>query len=303
MGNAGKKICAVQPAGLGEFDGCAFGLACEGITEARAWLERLLEFEPGLTIAKIKASPAYSPEHQSMRIEGFRKAVAGGVTIPSPTGGPAFFAAAAGGHDCLGVSDERLTRKYSLGLDRGVDQARVVGSWSQLLCCMTCGESDATPMLGVRVASHKEMVMPADTTGKAVQLLNLMLDFFADDDHWTRGRYHDPHGCHCLVGAVLYFSAKHGLPRAPVMSLLKPALPRRQIGLIAFNDRLCRSAAELRSVILKALAVALENAEHERVAAAFEDRLLAELDRDRAVCRVAGHDAAELSVSAQRLAA
>jgi adenylate cyclase len=44
------------------------------ITEARAWLERLLEFEPGLTIAKIKASPAYSPEHQAMRIEGFRKA-------------------------------------------------------------------------------------------------------------------------------------------------------------------------------------------------------------------------------------
>jgi hypothetical protein len=58
--------------------------------------------------------------------------------------------------------------------------------------------------------------MPADTTGKAVQVLDLMLDFFAEDDHWTRGRYHDPHGRHCLVGAVLHFSARHGLPRAPV---------------------------------------------------------------------------------------
>ncbi len=30
--------------------------------------------------------------------------------------------------------------------------------------------------------------MPADTTGTAVQILDLMLDFFADDNHWTRGR-------------------------------------------------------------------------------------------------------------------
>jgi hypothetical protein len=67
--------------------------------------------------------------------------------------------------------------------------------------------------------------MPADTTGKVLQVLDLMLDFFADDDHWTRGRYHDPHGRHCLVGAVFYFSAKHGLPRAPVMSLLSRIAP------------------------------------------------------------------------------
>ena len=127
--------------------------------------------------------------------------------------------------------------------------------------------------------------MPADTTGKALQVLDLMLEFFADDNHWARGRYHDPHGRHCLVGAVPHLSAKHGLPRGPVMSLLEAALPRRQIGLIAFNDRLCRSAAELRSVILKARAVALENAKHERAAAAFKDRLLAELDRDRALRR------------------
>ena len=98
--------------------------------------------------------------------------------------------------------------------------------------------------------------MPADTTGKAVQVLDLMLEFFADDNHWTRGRYHDGDGRQCLVGAVLHFSAKHGLPRAPVIALLETALPRRQIGLVTFNDRLCRSAAELRSVILKARAPA-----------------------------------------------
>jgi hypothetical protein len=109
--------------------------------------------------------------------------------------------------------------------------------------------------------------MPADTTGKALQVLDLMLEFFADDNHWARGCYHDRDGRHCLIGAVLHFTASHGLPRAPVMSLLEAALPRRQIGLIAFNDRLRRSAAELRSVILRARAVALENAKHERAAA------------------------------------
>jgi hypothetical protein len=135
--------------------------------------------------------------------------------------------------------------------------------------------------------------MPADMTSKAVQLLDLMLDFFADDDHWARGRYHDRDGRHCLVGAVLHFSAKQGLPRAPVISFLEAALPRRQIGLIGFNDHLCRSTAELRSVILKARAAALENAEYERAAEAFKHRLLAEVDRDRAVRGAAGRKAPE----------
>jgi hypothetical protein len=148
------------------------------------------------------------------------------------------------------------------------------------------------------------MAMPTDTTGKTLQALDLVLEFFADDNHWARGHYHDPHGRHCLVGAVLYFTAKHGLPRAPVMSLLEAALPRRQIGLIAFNDRVCGSAAELRSVILKARTVALENAKHGRAASAFKNRLLAELDRDRALRRGAGDKArVEMSMPAQQLAA
>jgi hypothetical protein len=41
----------------------------------------------------------------------------------------------------------------------------------------------------------------------------------------------------------------------------------------------------LRSIIIKARAAALENAEHERAAEAFKYRLLAEVDRDRAVSR------------------
>ena len=88
------------------------------------------------------------------------------------------------------------------------------------------------------------------------------------------------------------------------MAVLEAALPRRQIGLIAFNDRACRSAAELRSVIVKARAVAIENEKHERAAAAFQQRLLAELDCDWAVSTPArGEAPAEIYMPAQQLAA
>ena len=61
---------------------------------------------------------------------------------------------------------------------------------------------------------------------KAVQLLNLMLEFFADDAHWTRGGYDDGNGGHCLVGALLHLSRKHRLPAAPAIALLQDAMPR-----------------------------------------------------------------------------
>jgi hypothetical protein len=35
---------------------------------------------------------------------------------------------------------------------------------------------------------------------QGVQLLDLMLEYFADDGHWTRGRYDDGNGGHCLDG-------------------------------------------------------------------------------------------------------
>jgi hypothetical protein len=59
------------------------------------------------------------------------------------------------------------------------------------------------------------------------------------------------------------------------------------MGLVAFNDR-CRGIDELRAVIHKARAGALENAEHERAAAALKSRLLAEVEHERAACRAAG---------------
>jgi len=104
----------------------------------------------------------------------------------------------------------------------------------------------------------------------AVQLLDLMLEFFADDGHWTRGRYDDGNGGHCLVGALLHLSRKYHLPTAPVIALLQDAMPRPGLPLVHFNDACCGSAAELRSIILKARRLAHDHSEQARAAEAVD---------------------------------
>src|SRR5262252_8659330 len=124
--------------------------------------------------------------------------------------------------------------------------------------------------------------MPQVDTAKAVQLLDLMLEFFADDGHWTRGSYDDGKGGHCLVGALLHLGRKHGLPTAPAIALLQDAMPRPGLPLVHFNDTRCGSAAELRSVILKARRLAHDDAERERAAAAVKAWLFDQIRKNRA---------------------
>jgi hypothetical protein len=123
--------------------------------------------------------------------------------------------------------------------------------------------------------------MPEAEIAKAVQLLDLMLEYFADDGHWTRGRYDDGNGGHCLVGALLHLSRKHGLPKAPAIALLQDAMPRPGLPLVHFNDRCCGSVAELRSIILKARRLAGDHVEQERATAAVKTWLLAQIARKR----------------------
>ena len=118
---------------------------------------------------------------------------------------------------------------------------------------------------------------------KAVQLLDLMLEFFADDGHWTRGSYDDGKGGHCLVGALLHLGRKHRLPTAPAIALLQDAMPRPGLPLVHFNDTRCGSAAELRSVILKARRLAHDDAERGRAAAAVRAWLLDQIRKRRSV--------------------
>src|SRR5262247_2063199 len=124
--------------------------------------------------------------------------------------------------------------------------------------------------------------MPESQIAQAVQLLDLMLEYFADDGHWTRGRYDDGNGGHCLVGAVRHLSRKHRLPRAPAIALLQDAMPRPGLPLVHFNDTCCGSVAELRSVILKARRLARDDAEREQAAAAVKGWLLAQFEKKRA---------------------
>jgi hypothetical protein len=124
--------------------------------------------------------------------------------------------------------------------------------------------------------------MPEAEIGKAVQLLDLMLEFFADDRHWTRGSYDDGHGGHCLVGALLHLSRERHLPARPAISLLQDAMPLPGLPLVHFNDDCCASAAELRSVILRARRLADDHAERERAAVAAKTWLLAQIANKRA---------------------
>jgi len=124
--------------------------------------------------------------------------------------------------------------------------------------------------------------MPEAEIAKAVQLLDLMLEFFAHDGHWTRGSYDDGNGRHCLVGALLHLSRKHCLPTAPAIALLQDAMPRPGLPLVHFNDTRCGSVAELRSVIVKARRLARDDAERERATAAVKTWLLAQIEQKRA---------------------
>ena len=123
-----------------------------------------------------------------------------------------------------------------------------------------------------------------------MQLLDLMLEHFAADGRWTRGRYDDGNGGHCLVGALLHLSRKHRLPRAPAIALLQDAMPRPGLPLVHFNDTCCGSVAELRSIILQARRLANNHAEQERAAAAVKTWLLAQIAKKRAapVAGIAG---------------
>src|SRR5271169_4641904 len=124
--------------------------------------------------------------------------------------------------------------------------------------------------------------MPDAEIAKAVQLLDLMLEFFANDGHWARGRYDDGNGGHCLVGALLHLGRKHRLPTAPAITLLQDAMPQPGLPLVHFNDTRCGSVAELRSVIVRACRLARDDAERERAAAAVKAWLLAQIEKKRA---------------------
>src|SRR4051794_11974385 len=166
------------------------------------------------------------------------------------------------------------------------DPGRRTDQEYRLSCAEVCWAEGQPKSIGrmigcVRCQHRSAQSMPEAQNAQAVQLLDLMLEHFAEDGHWTRGRYDDGNGGHCLVGALLHLSRKHRLPRAPAIALLQDAMPRPGLPLVHFNDTCCGSVAELRSIILKARRLADDHAEQERAAVAVKDWLLAQIEKKR----------------------
>jgi hypothetical protein len=142
---------------------------------------------------------------------------------------------------------------------------------------------------------NQERRMRADDLNEAVQMLDLLLEFFADGVHWTRGAYNDGHGRRCLIGALDYLCREHHASSDAAICFLQEAMPRRSFGLVYFNDRRCRSFAELRSVIIRARALALGEEARERAAVVVERWLFAALDEERTAKLAVDDDRCTLS--------
>ena len=78
--------------------------------------------------------------------------------------------------------------------------------------------------------------MSETDTGKAVQVLDLLLEFFGKSGElWTRGRYHDGHGRPCLMGALDYLPRKHRVPSEGAEYFLQEAMPPSAVGPCLFQ--------------------------------------------------------------------
>jgi hypothetical protein len=106
---------------------------------------------------------------------------------------------------------------------------------------------------------------------KAVEVLDLLLEFFADGALWLQRGFHDPEdGSRCLVSALNHVRRKHGITGDGTGFYLLEIMPQRAKHLIEFNDT-CRDFGELRAGLTLARAMALldwrRRRERERLAA------------------------------------
>src|SRR4051794_10949545 len=85
-------------------------------------------------------------------------------------------------------------------------------------------------MIGCVHCQHRSaQSMPEAQIAQAVQLLDLMLEHFAEDGHWTRNCYADGNGGHCLVGALLHLGqAESVLPHSARVRMRPEPRPRSQ---------------------------------------------------------------------------
>jgi hypothetical protein len=62
------------------------------------------------------------------------------------------------------------------------------------------------------------------SAAKTVAMLDLLIEFFGDGEHWIKRRYGDRRGSHCLVGAMRYLHSRYNLARARTGVYLRRAM-------------------------------------------------------------------------------
>ena len=82
---------------------------------------------------------------------------------------------------------------------------------------------------------------------KAVEVLDLLLEFFADGALWLQREFHHPDGSRCLVSALTHVRRKHGITGDGTGFYLLEMIPQRASNLIEFNDT-CRDFGEVRAM-------------------------------------------------------
>ena len=110
----------------------------------------------------------------------------------------------------------------------------------------------------------------AASTARAVDLLDLLIEFFEDGKRWITGEFADAAGNRCLVGAMRYIRAGHNLHGAPARYYLLRAMRGHGEGLMMFNDW-CKDYDELHTLIVNARNLAVADIEKARLALATRE--------------------------------
>ena len=116
--------------------------------------------------------------------------------------------------------------------------------------------------------------MPQRNPEKAVQMLDMLLEFFGEDGRrWVAGEWRNDRGNRCLVGAMSHLRRVMNLKGDTAGDYLREVLPFCPKAspfaygrILGFNDN-CSSYDEIRAVILKARALAQAEFEGQRKSA------------------------------------
>jgi hypothetical protein len=103
----------------------------------------------------------------------------------------------------------------------------------------------------------------AASAARAVDMFDLLIEFFEDGKRWITGEFADAAGNRCLVGAMRYIRAGHNLHGVPARYYLLRAMRHRDEGLMMFND-CCKDFDELGNLILNARKLAVTDIEKAR---------------------------------------